>query len=328
MILVTGGAGFLGSHLVALIAKRGERVRVLELPGAECRQLEALGAEVFRGDIRDKSSVEEAVRDCDRVCHLAANPNLWTLNRADFDQVNRLGTQHVIDAALAAGAERVLFVSTESILAHGESRPLAVEDREIRDQDVIGTYCRSKLAAERIAFKLAAEGKPVVVAAPTLPVGPGDRLKTPPTRMTLSFCRGEIPAYLDCRFNLIDARDVAAGLLATLDRGVTGRRYVLGAWNVGLVDWLREVGAVVGRPPPRWKVPYALALAAGWFSERWADWITHSSPNATVSGVRLARRNMHFDCSRTLTELDLEPRPLAESARDAVEWYRSRGWLR
>jgi dihydroflavonol-4-reductase len=328
VILVTGGAGFLGSHLVELLVRRGERVRVLELPGAECEHVEALGAEVMRGDIRDRATVEPAVKGCARVCHLAANPNLWTADRADFDRVNRLGTQHVLEAALAAGAERTLFVSTESILAHGEDHPIAVEEKAIRDEDVIGAYCRSKLAAERIAFKLAVKGAPVVIAAPTLPVGPGDRLKTPPTRMTLSFCRGEIPAYLDCRFNLIDARDVAAGLLASLDRGVPGRRYVLGAWNVGLVDWLREVGAVVGRGPPKWKVPYPLALAAGWFSERWADWVSHTSPNATVSGVRLARRNMHLDCSRTQADLDLAPRPLAESARDAVEWYRRRGWLK
>jgi dihydroflavonol-4-reductase len=145
--------------------------------------------------------------------------------------------------------------------------------------------------------------------------------------MALAFARGAMPAYLDCRFNLIDARDAAEGLLRTMRVGRPGIRYLIGAHNVRLIDWLTLLGDVLGRAPPRLQVPYPLALVVGWWSERWADLVTHRQPLATVTGVRLTRRSMHFDPSASLEELGLRPRPLHASAMEAVAWYRSRGWL-
>lgn len=176
-------------------------------------------------------------------------------------------------------------------------------------------------------FELASAGAPVIVASPTLPVGPGDRNRTPPTRMAVAFCRGELPAYLECRLNLVDARDVARGMVRALERGRSGIRYVLGGENRHLSEWLQQLGDEVGRPVPRWRVPYAAALGIAWLSEQWADHVSGRMPMATVTGVRLARRCMFFDPAVTLNELGLEPRPLRESARDAVAWYRQQGWI-
>lgn len=97
------------------------------------------------------------------------------------------------------------------------------------------------------------EGAPIIVVSPTLPVGPGDRLQTPPTRMSLAFCRGELPAYLDCRLNFIDARDVATGMILAMKKGRTGIRYLLGTENLLLSDWLSLLGEETGQPLPRWK---------------------------------------------------------------------------
>ena len=116
MNLVTGGAGFIGSHLVERLLTEGEAVRVLERPGAAVDHLPHERIEVFRADIRDHGRVRAAVRGCRHVYHLAANPNLWVRDRQEFDTVNRQGTVHVLEAALEAGAERVLYTSTESIL--------------------------------------------------------------------------------------------------------------------------------------------------------------------------------------------------------------------
>lgn len=325
MNLVTGGGGFIGSHLVQLLVARGEEVRVLELPDANVSR--RIGVEIVRGDIRDRASVRAAVRDCRFVYHLAANPNLWTRRRADFDDVNRLGTVHVLEESLEQGAQRVVHVSTESILTSPAFDGGAVETFRPRREDIVGPYCLSKFEAERFAFQLADSGAPVVIACPTLPVGPGDVGLSPPTRMTLACARGRLWAYLDCRLNMIDARDVALGLVRTMQIGLPGRRYLLGAWNVELVDWLRMVSAAVGRRPPRWRVPYPIALAAGYVSEWIADHLTRRMPNATVTGVRLTRYCMHFDPSRTLAELGLKPRPLEESLADFIAEGRRLGRL-
>jgi dihydroflavonol-4-reductase len=281
--IVTGGAGFIGSHLVERLIARGDRVRVVERPGADTSHLPS-GVETVRADIRDPRAVESAMRGGRWVFHLAANPNLWARDRGEFDAVNHRGTVHVLDAALAAGAERVLHTSTESILTRARGRGPIAEDVEIALGDAVGPYCRSKLRAENEAIARARAGHPVVVANPTMPVGPGDRGLSPPSRLIRDFCRGRLPARMDCTLNLIDVRDVAEGLIRTMERGIPGRRYLLGGESL------------TGRPP-----------------------------KATVTGVRLTRRAMHFDPSRSLAALELTPRPIRESLADAVAWLRMVG---
>jgi len=327
VILVTGGAGFLGSHLVAQLLDAGQPVRVLERPGASAEHLPLDRVELVSADIRDESAVREAARDCEYVYHLAADANLWRRNRGEFDRINRLGTVHVMRAALDNGAKRILYTSTESILSSRNSNGGAVEKLRLKASDMLGPYCLSKFHAEEEVFRLVEEGAPIIVVSPTLPVGPGDRGQTPPTRMSVAFCKGELPAYLDCRFNLIDARDVATGMILAMEKGRTGIRYLLGAENLRLSDWLTILGEEAGQPVPRWKVPYALALCVAWFSETWADYVSGKMPMATITGVRLTRRNMFFDPAASLKELGLHPRPIREAARDAVAWYRSQGWL-
>ena len=328
MNLVTGGAGFIGSHLVAALLGQGEEVRVLEHPGARIDHLPLESIELVRGDICDREAMASATRGCSHVYHLAADPNLWRRDLREYDAINHRGALNVIHAALDNGAERVLHTSTESILAtvtNGVRDP--VEQRELKEGDMLGPYCLSKFRADSAVRQLAATGAPVILVCPTLPVGPGDRSLTPPTRMSLAFCRGELPAYLNCRFNLVDARDVAIGMIAAMRKGRPGRRYLLGGHNRELVDWLQLLGTQTGRSLPRWRAPYAVALAVAWSSEKWATHVTGKVPMATVTGVRLTRRCMFFDSSATLSELGLFPRPVEESARDAVDWYRVLGWL-
>ena len=327
MNLVTGGAGFIGSHLVHRLVESGQPVRVLERPLANVDHLPLSRIEVVRGDIRDDAAVTAAVQGCDRVYHLAGDPNLWRRDQKEFDAINHLGAERVMRRALEAGAARVLYVSTESILTTREPLTGAVESLRLRESDMLGPYCLSKFRGECAAFRLAQAGAPVVVCSPTLPIGPGDRNLTPPSRLAVAFCRGRVPAFVDCRFNLVDARDVAHGLVQAMRTGRTGVRYLLGGHNTRLADWLAVLARVVGRPAPRRTVPYPLALATGWVSERWADLVTHRMPMATVTGVRLTRRSMHFDATASLTELGLTPRSVEDSTADAVAWYRAQGWI-
>lgn len=325
--IVTGGAGFIGSHLVRALVERGERVRVLERPGARVDHLPTSRIDVVFADIRDADAVVDAMRGAHQVYHLAANPNLWTQRRGLFRQVNYLGTVHVLEAALDAGARRVLHTSTESILTRVRQRGPIAEDQEVPLADVVGPYCRSKHFAEKHAFQLARSGAPVVIVNPTLPVGPGDHGRSPPTQMILDFCRGKRREYVDADLNLIDVRDVAAGMIAAVERGRPGRRYLLGYENLSIREVFARLAKLTGLPEPDRRVPYAVALAAAYVSEWLADVVTHQTPAATVTGVKLTRRRMHFDPRRSLAELDLAPRPVDDSLRDAVAWYRDIGWL-
>jgi dihydroflavonol-4-reductase len=326
-ILVTGGAGFIGSHLVDRLVQEGERVRVLERPGAPVDHLPSGRLELVWADIRDEAAVAQAVRGCRQVYHLAANPNLWTQRRGHFLQVNYQGTVNVFNAALAAGVERVLHTSTESILTRARQTAPIAEDQHVRIGDVVGPYCRSKYYAERYALRLGRNGKPVVIVNPTLPIGPGDRGRSPPTQMILDFCRGKRNEYLDAELNLIDVRDVAEGMVRALRQGRPGRRYLLGHENRSIRAVFALLAKLTGLPEPRWEVPYAVALTAAYVSEFIADVFTHRAPAATITGVKLTRRRMHFDPTRSLAELGLSPRPVASSLADAVAWFRQMEWL-
>ena len=136
-----------------------------------------------------------------------------------------------------------------------------------------------------------------------------------------------MPATMDCTLNLIDVRDVAPGLVRVMERGKPGRRYLLGHSNLTLAGFLGLLAELTGVPVPRWRVPYSVGIAAAWFSELVADHLTGRAPKATLTGVRLAKRIMHFDSSRSLAELGLEPRPIRESLADAIAWLRSTGRL-
>jgi dihydroflavonol-4-reductase len=327
LLIVTGGAGFIGTHLVSGLVDSGHDVRVVERPGAEVAHLPK-AADVVFADIRDRTALARAFKGAKSVYHLAANPHLWAQRRADFREINFAGTVNVLDAALAAGASRVLHTSTESILTKAKTDGPIDENVQISWKDAVGPYCRSKLLAEQYAFLLARQGRPVVVANPTMPVGPGDRGLSPPTRLILDFCRGALPAWIHCTLNLIDVRDVALGLRLVMERGQIGRRYLLGHINLTLEGLLGLLGELTGVPVPRWRVPYPAALVAAVFSEFCADWLTHREPKACLTGVRLGRRIMHFDSSRSRAEIGLFPRPIQQSLADAVGWLRQTGKLR
>ena len=110
-------------------------------------------------------------------------------------------------------------------------------------------------------------------------------------------------------------------------RGEPGRRYLLGGDNLTLVGLLEILSELTGVPVPRWRVPYPVGLAVAWLSEAWADHVSGRTPKATVTGVRLTRRTMHFDASRSLAALELKPRPARESLADAVAWLRETGQI-
>ncbi len=324
---MTGGGGFIGSHLVHRLLENGESVRVLEEPAADVNHLPLDSIELVRGDIRHPEEVRDAVRGCRQVYHLAANPNLWTRVPSDFDAVNYMGSCHVLNQALKAGVERVLYTSTESILAGTQTGGQCVEEFRLNGEKMIGPYCRSKLKGEQEAFRLADAGAPVIVVCPTLPIGPGDHHLTPPSRMTLAFCQGKLPAYLECEFNMVDVRDIADGMCAAMKIGRPKVRYLLGGTNLLLVEWLTIVGRLIGREAPRWKVPYSVALLVAYASECAANYFTGQMPLATVTGVKLTKHSMHFEAEKSRRELGLQTRHVEESARDAVAWFRQKDWL-
>jgi dihydroflavonol-4-reductase len=327
-VLITGGAGFIGSHLVRQLVAVNHAVLVLEKPGAPVSHLPQDRIQMVFADIRDGAAVARAAGDCDVVVHLAANPNLWARNPDDFEQVNHQGTRHVLEAARRAGARRIVHVSTESILATACGQEMITEKTRTSLSDMIGPYCRSKWLAEQAAHEAVEAGQPVVIVRPTVPVGPGDVNLGPLSRLICDFCNGRVKGYLDGGLNLIDVRDAAAGIWAAAEHGEIGHRYLLAAEDWSVLGLLRLLAKLSGRPAPRWRVPYALALAFAYLEERVCSRLTEAVPMATVTGVRLTRRHFRFDGHQSVRELRLPPmRDCSAAVGQAMGWFRSAGFI-
>ncbi len=322
--LVTGGSGFIGRHVVTALQARGAQVRVLDLAPPE--DLPA-NVEFVAGSILDPQRLEAAMTGVRHVYHLAGIAKLWSRDRSDFERINAGGTAMVLRAAAARRVERVVHCSTEAILLPKRRGAAALIDESVQPvlADMPGPYTRSKLKAEQSVRAAVQDGLNALIVNPTVPIGPGDRNLTPPAAMLSMFLNGQSPAFLDCVLNLVDVRDVAAGMVLAAERGRTGERYILGGENVALRDLLSLLERISGRPMPKRAVPGWLALGSAAVTEWVADVVTARTPAATREGVRLALRSGPFDSRKARSELGYAPRPLQDAMRDAVTWLSSVG---
>lgn len=326
-VLVTGGCGFVGRHLVDALVKRGDEVRVLDTASPR----PALpGVDYIRGSILDENAVFEAARGTSLVYHIAGIAHLWAAAPTAFDDVNRRGTETVIAAARRAGVSRFLHCSTESILLPkrvGGVAASVTEQLPLTIDDMPGPYTRSKFLGEQAALAAARDGFDLVVVNPTVPVGEGDDNMTPPAMMLSLFLSGGSPMFLDCILNFVDVRDVAEGIILAADHGKAGERYILGGENVALKDLLLLLEQISGRPMPKRAVPGLLALAAGVVSEWIARGITGKAPAATREGVLLALRSAPFDSSKARSALGYAPRPVESALRAELAWLTARNQM-
>ncbi|MCS5657766.1 MAG: NAD-dependent epimerase/dehydratase family protein, partial [Dehalococcoidia bacterium] len=218
------------------------------------------------------------------------------------------------------------FTSTVSTMGFWPGK-LSTEETLLDPRHLIGHYKNSKYQAELSAFEMAAEGLPLVVVNPTAPVGPWDVKPTPTGRIILDFMRGRIPAYLDTGLNLVDVEDVAEGHILALEHGIPGQRYLLGNKNVSLIDMFRMLQAITGRPAPRWRIPYWMALAAGYLDEAVEGRILSREPRIPVEGIKIARSPMSVDCEKAIRELGLPQNSVEVALEKAVTWFTDYGYV-
>lgn len=316
--LVTGGTGFIGHHLVSALVARGKKVRVLDRRAPICA---APDVEYVSGSVLDAGLVDEALHDTDEVYHLAGLPGMWLPNKSDFHAVNFQGTEVVIAAARKRGVARFLHCSTESILFRPTSSPHDSSERSLLPPEQMpGLYTRSKMLAEQAAAQAAADGFPLIIGTPTMPIGPHDHNLTPPTAMLRQFLHGRVQMYLDFIVNMVDVRDVATGLVLAMERGQTGQRYILGGQSMSLKKILKLMADISGRQTLAIPVPGRIAEAAAGMLEFVADHITHKPPSGTAEGVRIALRATDLSVQKAQDELGYAPRPIEPALRDTITY--------
>jgi dihydroflavonol-4-reductase len=326
IVLITGASGFVGSAIAIAARHAGYRVRVLVRASSPRGNIQP-GDDVVIGDIRDRASLANALRGVRYLIHAAADYRLWSRTPSEIITTNAEGTRCVMEEALRAGVERIVYTSSVATIALRDGTP-ADESSPLSEHDAIGAYKKSKVIAERLVEDMVQRQRlPAVIVNPSTPIGPRDVKPTPTGRIIVEAASGRMPAFVDTGLNLVHVDDVAAGHLAALARGTIGERYILGGENVYLRDMLAEIASVVGRKPPRVRLPiaplYPLALVA-----EGVGLITGREPFLTLDGLRMARHLMFFNDAKARRELGYSARPYRDGIADAIAWFRQHGYLR
>ena len=325
LLLVTGASGFLGSAIAMAARAVGYRVRTLVRSSSPRLNLDARD-EHTPGDLRDRASVASAMRGVRYLVHSAADYRLWARDPEEILRSNVEGTAIVMEEALRAGVERIVYTSSVATIAL-DGGVLADETRQLPVEKAVGAYKRSKVLAERLVEDMIARQRlPAVIVNPSTPIGPRDVKPTPTGRIIVEAACGRMPGFVETGLNLVHVDDAAAGHLAALNRGTIGERYILGGENVALRQMLADIAQVVGRRPPRLRLPIGAVYPFALGAELWAHW-SGREPFATRDGLRMARHHMFFSDAKARRELGHVSRPYQEAISDAISWFRQAGYL-
>lgn len=323
--LVTGGTGFVGSHVARALVRHGYRVRILRRATSRLDAIADLDCEHATGDVMDPASLAAAMEGVDWVFHVAAVADYWRSDPARIYAINVDGTRNVLLAAEAAGVRRVIFTSSAAAMGYrADLRPVDESVRFNYDQHVT-PYGHSKFLAEAEVFRAIRRGLDCVILNPTVIIGPGD-LNQISSSVIVEAARGNVPPTVPPGgLTLIDVRDVAEAHVAAAERGRTGERYLLGAVDLTHKAWLRLTAHTVGRRM------MALTLPA-WLVRRVAvvaDVLRRSGVPLPIEGnqLRLSTNMMFFDCRKSWRELGPPQIPIQQSLRDTYAWYRAHGDL-
>src|SRR6201987_332944 len=325
-ILVTGAAGFLGSHLTRQLAARGADVRVLLRPSSNNRAIADLPLEYVTGDLRDSASLARALAGVTRVFHIAADYRLWAKRQQDIYDSNVGGTKNLLEAAKRASVSQFIYTSTVATIAVDRpSQPNESTDSKL--EEMVGHYKRSKWMAEREALKAAKEGLPVIVAMPTTPVGPWDWKPTPTGKIIVDFLNGSMPGYVETGLNFVGVEECAAGHLLVAEKGKIGERYLLGGENLTLKQLLDTLARITGLRAPSMKITHGVALGAAYASTIFSRMIGRV-PGITIEGVKIAQHMMFVDCARAQKELGFKPGAVSAALDRALRWYEANGYVK
>ena len=317
----------MGSAVLRALAGRGLALRALARSTSPRANLMGVDCEVVEGDMTDPEAMTRALDGVRCLFHVAADYRLWARDPADIFRANVEGTRTVMEAALAAGVERIVYTSSVATLKAADAATSIDETSPLDEGEGVGAYKQSKVAAERLVERLVAErGLPAVIVNPSTPIGPRDVKPTPTGRIVVEAAAGRMPAFVDTGLNLVHVDDVARGHVLAMERGKVGERYILGGQNASLRELLAAIAALTGRRAPTISVPIAPLYPLAWFAEALAQ-VTGVAPFVTRDALKMAAHHMFFTSAKAARELGYGARPYQEALADALAWFGAAGRL-
>jgi len=237
------------------------------------------------------------------------------------------GTRKILQASKDKGLEKIVYTSTVGCIGLNDDTSPATENTLFDKNTLSNDYKRSKYQAEQVVLEYARSGLPIVIVNPSTPVGPRDIKPTPTGKIILDFLNRKMPAYLDTGLNLIDVKDCARGHILAEHKGIPGERYILGNQNMSLLEILITLEKITGLKAPSIKMPFWVALGAGWVCELISNHLTGKPPAVPLAGVKMAKYFMYFDSSKAIKKLGLPQKPVEHALRQSVDWFKKNNYV-
>lgn len=326
---VTGGTGLLGSNLVRQLVGAGYGVRVLvrDLKKAE-RQFAGLTVEVVKGDMTDVDGFTTALAGCDVLFHAAAYFREYSQPGDHWQilkQINVDGTIRLLENAEKQGVHRAIYVSSSGVIGPRDGGGMADESCPPGKLSHENLYFRSKVEAEKAVDRfLETHTLPVIQILPGWMFGPGDAAPTDSGQIVLDFLNGKLPGVLELpgRVSIVDARDVAAAMIQSVERGVSGERYIASGQSYTFAQVIELLAKASDLPVPALRIPFPVGMAMAWMIENFAR-LTGGRALMTTNGLRTLSDDILLSSAQAERVLGFQARPFTETLRDEVAWFRS-----
>ncbi len=327
--LVTGAAGFIGSHVVQQLTEMGVQVRATALQREPTANIEKYNVEIVRGDMLDHQFVNEIVEDVDTVFHLAAVYATWLPDWKPLWEVNMQGSRNLLWACKNSDSvKKVVYTSSLSAIGLLPGKASSNEDTPFNLYDSL-PYILSKYLSQQEALGFAHNGLDLTVVNPAFPFGPGDVAPTPTGGIIMRMMEGGSRFSFPGGFNAVDVRDVAAGHILAAQKGRCGELYLLGNENVTGEEFSRMCAEILGKAEEKViALPSLLVEGGAQLSKFIADHITHSKPILNPKELEYMSRYAFMDSSKARKELGYSPRDVRISLRDAIDWFNSETFKR
>ncbi len=325
LALVTGADGLLGANVTRALRAHGQDVRAMVQPGSRATTLDGLDVEIARADLRDPAAVTAAISGIDVIVHCAALADPRA-SAALLHAVNVLGTRNVLDAALAKGARRLIHVGSASSLGFGPAGRPGTEEDDFPPAYRDFAYALSKHRAMALVERCVAErGLDALTVAPTFMLGAHDS-RPSSGELVLRFVRGGMPLVSPGGRSFVHVSDVAEAIVAALDRGRAGRRYLLAGHNLSYRAFFTELAGIVGKAPPIATLPAAVVRGVGWGGSAF-ERLTGRPVALDRSLAGLACQHAWYSPARAIAELGMKQTPLRTALTDCLAGLRRHGHL-
>jgi len=319
MWLVTGATGHIGNVLVRKLLERGEKVRVLILPGEGRESIQGLNVEEVEGDVLNLDSLLSSFQSVRGVFHLAGVISILPGHNLLVERVNVEGTRNVIHAAKEMGIQKLVYTSSIHAIRRVEEGVID-EDLPYDPDNPYGAYDRSKAQATLDVQQAARSGLEAVIACSTGVIGPYDFRGSMMGHVIRAAAEKKPTIYVDGAYDFVDVRDVANGLIAAAEYGKRGESYILSGQRMSVRYLFETVREITGQGFMLLKLPFDLAKWVAQFTPRYYQ-LTKTSPRFTPYSLEVLRSNSNISHAKATRELGYQPRSLYESIADTVKWF-------